>query len=89
MLWLFVHKFIDAPVRKTTDEKQCGRKVFELWIIRDSKLCPLFYDDEIHGSESGEFNFPGREFWHPLQSFPEIHSTLTVKARSRKFFSFQ
>jgi len=30
MLWLFVHKFIDAPVRKTTDEKQCGRKVFEL-----------------------------------------------------------
>jgi len=25
-----VHKFIDAPVRKTTDEKQCGRKVFEL-----------------------------------------------------------
>jgi len=30
MLWLFVHKFIDASVRKTTDEKQCGRKVFEL-----------------------------------------------------------
>lgn len=42
----------------------------------------------MDGNESGEFNFPGREFWHPLQSFPEIYSMLTVKAESEKFLSF-
>lgn len=42
----------------------------------------------MDGNESGEFNFPGREFWHPLQSFPEIYSTLTVKAENEKFLFF-
>lgn len=36
----------------------------------------------MDGNESGEFNFPEREFWHTLQSFPEIYSTLTIKVEN-------